>query len=600
MRIDSASVTGFGKKNAASVIASVALLAVVLWMARLSLREVQTTSELSHHAQEVRVALDAVREVLLKMETGQRGFLLTGRETYLEPYNSGAAALDMELQQLQRLIADNSQQTQRLRSARQLIAERRAQLKHALRLRQTGGMDAAIAYLQTDQGVATMRAALGSLATMSADEVRLLTERKAQERDSLRFNFYLIVSFCTVAAILLLTMLSRVQREMTARAQAVRQLDELNATLAEATASKTRFLSAASHDLRQPLHSLSLLNAALRGKQLSAPALAIVEAQKDSLDAMSGLVNRLLNISMIESGVIQPHVEDVPLANVLASQEIEFMAQARAKNLQLEVVHSNDAVRTNPTLLREIVQNLLANAIRYTDRGRVTVRAMRDGNAVILEVADTGCGIPEDHLGRIFDEFHQVCPGNQEPREGFGLGLSIVSRLIKLLDISIGVTSRIGEGTTFTLKLAAAAASLQPAPPPLPSVSGIARSGRILVVDDEASVRNATALFLTIDGHEVKSAASPEEAFQTLQQWGQLPDLIVSDFQLNSALTGADLIEQLRKLVQGNIPAVVLSGDTLRVTPRCASIPACRVFHKPVDAEELSAHIRNVLDGASV
>lgn len=600
MRVGSTLFEGFGKKNAASGIASVALVAVILWMAHLSLREVQVTSNLSHQTQEVRVALDAVSESLLKMETGQRGFLLTGREDYLEPYRAGVAVLDAQLQKLEQSIVDNEQQTQRLRALRQLVSERRVQLEHTLQLREAGDVEAAIAYLQAGQGIATMTEVLSALATMSAEETRLLALRKDQEQQSLRRNFYLIVSLCIVAAILLLSMLMRVRREMTARAQAMRQLDELNATLAEATASKTRFLSAASHDLRQPLHSLSLLNAALRGQQLSAPAQAIVEAQRDSLEAMSSLVNRLLNISMIESGVIQPQLEDVPLAGLLAQLEAEFLPQARAKQLQLDIASSSEAVRTDPTLLREIVQNLLANAIRYTDRGRVFVRVARDADAVMLAVTDTGRGIPENQLERIFDEFHQVRHGNQQAREGFGLGLSIVSRLTKLLDVPIGVNSRLGEGTAFTLKLVAAVVNLQPARLLPASVPSAARAGRILLVDDEASVRNATALFLTMDGHEVKSAGSPEEAFQVVQQWEQSPDVIVSDFQLNAALSGADLIEQLRKLRQCEIPAVVLSGDTMKVIPRCASIAACRVFHKPVDAEELSAHIRKVLDEVAV
>jgi signal transduction histidine kinase/ActR/RegA family two-component response regulator len=600
MRVGSAAFTGFGRKNAASVIASVGLLALVLWMAHLSVREVRATSDLADHTQEVLLALDAVSESMLKMETGQRGFLLSGREAHLELYNAGAAALEGELLRLERLISDDPQQTQRLGAARVAIAERRVQLDHGLRLRQESGMDAAIEHLQTGQGIATMNRVLSSLAAMSAEESRLLARRKEQEQASLQRNFYLIVTLCAVAAALVLTMLLRVQREMTARAESVRQLDQVNASLAESTASKTRFLSAASHDLRQPLHSLSLLNAALRGQQLSAPALAIVEAQRDSLEAMSGLVNRLLNISMIESGVIQPDVSDGLLTDLLASLETEFRSQARAKHLQLDIELSNAAVRTDPTLLREIVQNLLENAIRYTSRGRVSVRAWREEQAVILEVADTGRGIPEDQLERIFEEFHQIRHEAQQSREGFGLGLSIVSRLTKLLDIPIGVSSRLGKGTTFTLKLVAAAATLQPVKcTPAPAASAVVRAGRILLVDDEASVRDATALFLQMDGHEVKSAASPEEALRVIQQWEQLRDMIVSDFQLNAALNGAELIEQLRQLGRFEIPAVVLSGDTMKVTPRCASIAACRVFHKPVDAEELSAHIRKVLDGAA-
>jgi signal transduction histidine kinase/ActR/RegA family two-component response regulator len=596
--------TGFGTTNAVSALASVILLAVVLWVAHLSLREVQVTSDLSDHTQEVRVALDAVSESLLKMETGQRGYLLTGQEVYLEPYDAGASALDGQLKHLEDLIRDDPEQMQRFQRLRQLAAQRQEQIKQGLTLRQTVGIDAAITHLKTGRAVATMKEILDLLATMSAEETSLLAARRAQERASLQRNFYVIVVFVAIAAALLFMMLLRVQREMRARAEAVRQLDEANATLAESTASKTRFLSAASHDLRQPLHSLSLLNAALSGQNLSAPAQAIVAAQKDSLEAMSALVNRLLNISMIESGVIQPHFEDMPLASLLTSIEAEFLPQARLKKLQLDIEPSNDAVRTDPTLLREIVQNLVANAVRYTDRGRISVRARRQGDAVLLEVADTGRGIPEDQLERIFEEFYQIRHGNQETGKGFGLGLSIVSRLTKLLDTPIRVSSRRGEGTTFTLKLAAAVTNLQPVQMPSPTVAPLvlptaARGGRILLVDDEAAVRNATALFLTIDGHEVKSAGSPEEAMSIARQCGDSLDVIVSDYQLNASLNGADLIEKLRELQQREIPAVVLSGDTMKVTPRCASISSCRVFHKPVDAEELSAHIRQVLEGAT-
>jgi signal transduction histidine kinase/ActR/RegA family two-component response regulator len=599
----SASLIGFGTTNAASAVASVVLLAVVLWVAHLSLREVQVTSDLSDHTQEVRVALDAVSESLLKMETGQRGYLLTGEQSYLEPYDAGASALDAQLKHLEDLISDDAEQTRRFQRLQQLVAQRQEQIKQGLTLRQTVGIDAAINHLKTGRPVATMKEILDSLATMSAEETSLLDARRAQERASLERNFYVIVVFVAIAAALLFLMLLRVQREMRARAEAVRQLDAANATLAESTASKTRFLSAASHDLRQPLHSLSLLNAALSGQNLSAPAQAIVAAQKDSLEAMSALVNRLLNISMIESGVIQPYFEDMPLASLLASLEAEFLPQARLKKLQLAVEPSNDAVRTDPTLLREIVQNLVANAIRYTDRGRISIRARRQGDAVLLEVADTGRGIPEEQLERIFEEFYQVRHGDQKTGKGFGLGLSIVSRLTKLLDIPIRVSSRPGEGTTFTLKLPAALRNLQPAQSPLPTAPSIVlpaavRGGLILLVDDEAAVRNATALFLTMDGHEVKVAGSPEEALDIAKQCADSLDVIVSDYQLNASLNGADLIEKLRELQQREIPAVVLSGDTMKVTPRCASISSCRVFHKPVDAEELSAHIRQVLEGA--
>jgi len=283
---------------------------------------------------------------------------------------------------------------------------------------------------------------------------------------------------------------------------------------------------------------------------------------------------------------------------MLTALQAEFMPQARAKQLQLEIDATTEAVRTDPTLFREVVQNLLANAIRYTDRGKVWVRARREGESINLEVADTGRGISEDQLERVFEEFYQVRHSGQAPPEGFGLGLSIVRRVTKLLNIQIGVRSIVSQGTTFTLRLERAAATIV-SQPDLPVVeTPRARQGHILLVDDEASVRNATALFLRMDGHEVRCAAAPDEAFDAASELGEALDVIVTDYQLNATLSGADVVEKLRQRNGREIPAVVLSGDTVKVSPRCASIPNCKVFSKPVDAEELAAHIRKALESA--
>jgi CheY-like chemotaxis protein len=222
----------------------------------------------------------------------------------------------------------------------------------------------------------------------------------------------------------------------------------------------------------------------------------------------------------------------------------------------------------------------------------VGVALQRDASSIAIRVSDTGSGIPADKLDLIFEEFQQLRPDGK--REGLGLGLAIVRQLVKLLGVELKMQSAVGKGTSFTVIVPLA--SQQGAPEESPESGEPAeRSASILLIDDEAPVRNATALFLGLEGHRVVSAASPEEALAKWHEMEQAPDVIVSDYQLGTPMNGADLIEQLRSLARRTIPAIVMSGDMLRVARRCASIENCRVFHKPIDAEELAQQIRAIM-----
>lgn len=244
-------------------------------------------------------------------------------------------------------------------------------------------------------------------------------------------------------------LLERVQNEEALRAAR----DEAN----RANQAKSRFLATASHDLRQPVQALSMLNGALRRKALDEDAAEAVAAQEQALTGMARLLNALLDISKLESGAIRPEIQDFELELVLKPIQTEFSELARGKGLRLEVINVTSLARSDPTLLSQILRNLLSNAIRYTQQGKICLRCLEEDGRITVEVEDSGIGIAEEHLTYIFDEFYQV-KGSRGAREGYGLGLNIVRRVAKLLNHELSVRSTVGRGTTFSVRVPSAAA----------------------------------------------------------------------------------------------------------------------------------------------
>jgi two-component system, sensor histidine kinase len=224
-----------------------------------------------------------------------------------------------------------------------------------------------------------------------------------------------------------------------------------------ASQAKSRFLATASHDLRQPVQALSMLNGMLRRRPLSEDVAEAVLAQEQALTGMARLLNALLDISKLESGAIKPMIEDFELQVILGPIQTEFAELARDKGLRLEVVSVTCTARSDPTLLGQILRNLMSNAIRYTAEGNVCLRCIEESGKIRVDVEDSGIGIAESHLPYIFDEFYQVKEA-RGTREGHGLGLNIVRRVAKLLDHEVSVRSTVGRGTTFSVSVPAAAA----------------------------------------------------------------------------------------------------------------------------------------------
>jgi PAS domain S-box-containing protein len=353
--------------------------------------------------------------------------------------------------------------------------------------------------------------------------------------------------------------------------------------LIEANRAKSRLLAAASHDLRQPVQTLTLLNqAGLRHAGPNAKLADILRQQQRALDTISQLLASVLDVSKLDSGAMQPALVDCAIGEVFDRLRSDFEPQADEKGIGLVVESTSEAGRTDPELLRRLIGNLLSNAIRYTASGRVHVACRSTGHEIAITVRDTGIGIPSDEVGKIFEEFYQVDHGSQRP-EGLGLGLSIVKRLASLLGHRIDVESMVGRGTAFTVTLPRVAVTVTLAD--AQSERATPAKGTILVVDDEVSVAQATSLLLELEGFDVRVANGKEEALQHVAS--QAPDVIVSDYHLRGLETGADVVAAVRVRLRRNVPAIFVTGDTSKIRNADTKLGNATLLSKPTRVDEL-------------
>jgi PAS domain S-box-containing protein len=352
------------------------------------------------------------------------------------------------------------------------------------------------------------------------------------------------------------------------------------------------FLAAASHDLRQPVQALSLLNGALRRTVKDERALQMVEMQDASLTAMTNLLNSLLDISRLDAGAVKPEWEDFPMQRLIDRLSAEFARQAQSKGLEFVSESCDSIVRSDPNLLAEVITNLVSNAIRYTDKGEVRMICVERDGQCQLNVIDTGIGIESDQLDAIFSEFHQVkSPGAS--KEGFGLGLAIVRRLTDLLDHRIDVSSDPGRGSHFMLSLPVCADASEV----LSDNVDIAESeqqatGLVVLIEDDVNVADAWGLLLEAEGYRVATAASAKEAVALINHLDEQPVLLVSDFHLLDGSTGVEAVSLIREFYDSEIPAFIVSGDTSKVVKDARLLDNCTLMSKPVDTARLLSAAR--------
>ena len=386
------------------------------------------------------------------------------------------------------------------------------------------------------------------------------------------------------------TFVSSAIRDITSRKAAERELIEARELAEHANRAKSAFLAAASHDLRQPLQTLTLLSSVLtRSVAADSKAAVAVANQSEALRLMAGLVNSLLDVSKLDAGVVRPDIMDCSVSNIFSRLKAEFAALAEAKGLGLVVEDCDDSVRTDPALLGQIIQNLLANAIRYTREGHVRMRARAVNEAVRIEVLDTGIGIPADELHVVFDEFHQVPRANRQPHEGLGLGLSIVRRIANLLGCTVEVTSTVGRGSCFSVSVPRAALDNRaPTRVPKPAAGKVPVGALVLVIDDDAAVAEATAMLFVSAGLEAIVSRDLREALQKVLSTGRSPSLLVCDYHLGRAETGLEAISALRRVTEPRLAAIIVSGDTSsRIVESLSGVADCHLLSKPVDVDQL-------------
>lgn len=393
----------------------------------------------------------------------------------------------------------------------------------------------------------------------------------------------------------------RVAAELIGRAQDAESLRMARDEADRANRAKVRFLATASHDLRQPLQALSLLNGALTRLVDDEDTSQAVAQQQQAISAMSELLNALLDISKLETGAVKPHITDCEVAGLFETLRVEFSAPAARKGLRLAIAAPHQFARTDRTLLGQILRNLLSNAIRYTHGGSVQLQCDNDGEKLRIRVTDTGIGIAKEELGAIFEEFYQVGVAPNSAREGHGLGLNIVKRVAQLLDYELQVESQPGKGSSFSVLVPASTdgregqikeVAARPAAVP-------GRKAHILIVDDDVPVLDATRMLLKVEGYRVSTAASLELAAQKASEHRDI-DLLVTDFHLSDDNLGTEVIEAVRRILGRRVHAVLITGDTSSAIKEIASHGDIRLTSKPIKADELLALIEQLTAQSSI
>ena len=360
---------------------------------------------------------------------------------------------------------------------------------------------------------------------------------------------------------------------------------------------KSRFLAAASHDLRQPLQTMTLLQGILSTKVKDADDAKLIVRLGESLDVMSGMLNKLLDINQLEAGIVKPERENFAIDTLLDRLRAEFTDQAKSKGLICRVTSSRQNVYSDPTLLEQMVRNLISNALKYTTHGKILIGCRPRGDNLRIEVWDTGPGIPKGQLKAVFEEFHQLDNPARERARGLGLGLSIVQRLADLLGHAVDVRSRPGKGSVFSIEVPCAGEERRAVPrtgSQLPAARQ-AEGETILVIEDDPAIREMLQLLFEIEGYRITAAPDGKSALELVARGDVRPDIVVADYNLPNGPNGLEVAARLRATCEGALPVLIVTGDISTETLRAISLAGCIRLNKPIKAEELTRLVRSQL-----
>jgi PAS domain S-box-containing protein len=386
-------------------------------------------------------------------------------------------------------------------------------------------------------------------------------------------------------------------RDFTERKRSEEAIRAAHEEAARANRAKGQFLAAASHDLRQPLQAANLFLAALKSQGLDAQQQETAANIDMALQATNDLLDSLLDMSRLDAGVLQPQFRDFRLQPVVDKLVGEFVEEAAQRKLSLRVAAIPHAVRSDPQLIERLLRNLVANALRYTEKGGVLIGARRRGGRVLLGVWDTGIGIAPDDTRRIFEEFVQLGNIERDRRRGLGLGLAIVDRIGRLLDHPVTLRSRLGRGSVFEIALPVADEWDMPNPvATVVSHAGSLTGRHVLAIEDEPMQREALAQLFRKWGCRIETVRSAVEGLQLLADTGFRPEIIIADYRLRDGRNGADAIRVLRQFCGRAVPGVIVTGDTEPKRLAEAKASGFMLLHKPVDPDRLRTIVENLLD----
>jgi len=391
--------------------------------------------------------------------------------------------------------------------------------------------------------------------------------------------------------------------DITERNSAARALQAAQQSSDAANAAKSRFLAAASHDLRQPLQTLALLQGLLARAMTDEPHTRLIARMGDTIGAMSAMLNTLLDINQIDAGIVHPDISVFPLDDIFARLRDEMSYQADAHGLAFRVVPCGLNVQSDPALLEQMIRNLVSNAFKYTRQGKVLLGCRRTPGAARIEIWDTGIGIADADIKAIFEEYHQVDNAARERSRGLGLGLPIVRRLGDLLGHKIDVRSCPKRGSVFRIEIAHSVEAPVPPPPPLAEAPPEApshpappfRTGTILLVEDDPDIAQLLELFLNGEGHRVTMERDGQGALSHIDHAALQPDVILTDYNLPNGLSGLALACAIRKALHRDVPVIILTGDISTDTLREVTAQNCQYMGKPVQLAALSAAIQHLL-----
>ncbi len=531
---------------------------------------------------ESRIASYNLIQASIDAEAGERGYLLTDDPRFLEPYESGRSAAAQNIARLRALWGDDPAFATRLARAETLSEEAFASMANTLAQRRTHSMNsrefrAALARSKT--AMDALRVELDGL--LQEVERRIDITRASQQRttNALYWIGGLLAAFSLLAVGLTILALRSERRSWRAAFDALTEAnkaaEDARERAAESDLAKTRFLAVASHDMRQPLHALTLYLSALERRVEGEEARGIIHKMERATESMVSMFATLLDLARIQAGVVKPDISEFPL------QDVFDRIAAENPGGRLEVAPTSIALQSDPVLVERMLRNLVSNGIKHGG-GRARLTAVIVGRNAEITVSDSGPGILEQDQNRIFDEFVRL----EGRAEGLGLGLAIVKRIANMLEMPLRLASSPGAGARFTLQAKLAGAGAQPTPRAKNPAAHL-QGASVMVIDDDALAREAIAGAMGDLGAVVRAGANEADG-QKLLADGFAPRLLLMDLRIDGELAGIEIAKRLRARLSPQPRVIVVTGDTGPETLALLRNSGFAWLIKPVSPQALS------------